>query len=30
MADHAVENAYLPANVNMNENVDRPKDIYIL
>jgi len=29
LADHAQENAYLPADVNMNIYIDSPKDIYI-
>lgn len=29
MADHAPENSYLPANVNMNLYIDQPKEIYI-
>lgn len=29
LADHAQENSYLPADVNMNIYIDSPKDIYI-
>lgn len=29
LGDHAQENAYLPADVNMNIYIDSPKDIYI-
>ncbi len=29
MSDHALEEAYQPADVNMNLYIDRPKDIYI-
>ncbi len=29
LADHAQEDAYLPADVNMNIYIDQPKDVYI-